>query len=497
MSGSVRARGHFLGGRWIEGAGAPLVSEDPANGQLVWQGRAALSAEVDRAVRAARAAFPGWAGRAPEARIAILEDFRAALDQHRGELAHTIARETGKPLWESTAEVGTMIGKIALSVDAYRTRVAGKSSEKNGERAATRYRPHGVLGVLGPFNMPGHLPNGHIVPALLAGDTVVFKPSELTPWVGERTVALWEEAGLPEGVLNLVQGGRESGAALASHPDLDGLLFTGSFEAGRALSRIFAETPGKLLALEMGGNNPLVVWDVREPALDGAAWLAVQSAFVTAGQRCTCARRLIVPRGEEGDHFLARLMVWTARVRVGAFTDRPEPFAGPVISVPAGERVLAAQADLATRGAHVLVEAKPVGPRLNLLSPGIVDVTEVRDRDDQEVFGPFLQVFRARTWEDALEEANHTRFGLAAGLVSDDPELWGEFEARVRAGVVNWNRPTTGASGALPFGGVGQSGNHRPSGFFAADYCSYPVATLTRSEVAVPEAPLVGIEMPP
>jgi succinylglutamic semialdehyde dehydrogenase len=496
MSGSVRARGHFLGGRWVEGVGAPLLSEDPATGEILWQGRAAVSAEVDRAVRAARAAFPGWADRSLEARAAVLEAFRAGLEKHRAELARTISRETGKPLWESSAEVGTMIGKVALTMEAYRARSSPSSVEKGGERVATRYRPHGVLAVLGPFNMPGHLPNGHIVPALLAGDTVVLKPSELAPLVAERTVVIWEEAGLPDGVLNLVQGGRDTGQALATHPDLDGLLFTGSFEAGRALGRIFAEQPGKILALELGGNNPLVVWDVSEPALDGAALLAVQSAFVTAGQRCTCARRLIVPRGEQGDHILGRLMQWTERVHVGAFTEHPEPFAGPVISIGAGERVLAAQAELVAHGAHVLVEAMALGARVNLLTPGIIDVTDVKDRADREIFGPLLQVFRARTFDDALVEANHTRFGLAAGLVSDDPELWSEFRSRIRAGVVNWNRPTTGASGALPFGGVGQSGNHRPSGFFAVDYCSYPVATLERSAVSVPDTPLPGIARP-
>ncbi len=496
MSGLHRARGHHLAGRWIEGAGATLVSDDPATGELVWQGRAALPVEVDRAVRAARAAFPSWAERTLEARVGHLDAFRFQLERHRESLARAISRETGKPLWESATEVGTMIGKIALTLDAYRTRTSAHVNDKGVERAATRYRPHGVLAVLGPFNMPGHLPNGHIVPALLAGNTVVFKPSELTPWVGEYTVALWEEAGLPPGVLNLVQGGRESGEALAVHEDLDGLLFTGSYEVGIRLSQRFAEHPGRVLALELGGNNPLVVWDVSEGALDAAALLTLQSAFVTAGQRCTCARRLIVPRGEEGDHFLARLMQWTSRVRVAPFTAEPEPFAGPVISVAAGERVLAAQTALRERGGHVLVEAKALGSRVSLVSPGLVDVTDVKDREDREIFGPLLQVVRARTFDDAVAEANRTRFGLAAALVSEDADLWTEFLNRVRAGVVNWNRPTTGASGALPFGGMGASGNHRPSGFHAVDYCSYPVASLERATLEAPDRKLPGIEMP-
>ncbi len=491
------ARGHFLGGRWVEGAGPPLISEDPATGALVWQGRAALSAEVDRAVRAARAAFEPWAVRSLDARLEVIEAYRAVLEKRRAELARTLSLETGKPLWESATEVGSMIGKVALSLDAFRKRAAESVSEKPGERAATRYKPHGVLAVLGPFNMPGHLPNGHIVPALLAGDTVVLKPSELTPLVGEIMVAAWEEAGLPEGVLNLLQGGRETGQALAGHGDLDGLLFTGSYEAGLALSRTFAEHPERILALEMGGNNPLVVWDVDDAHLDAAAQLTVQSAFVTAGQRCTCARRLIVARGPEGGRFLDRLVAWTGRLRVGPFTDVPEPYLGPVISVAAGERLLAAQAKLVGRGARVLVEMAPMGSRASLLRPGIIDVSEVPDREDREHFGPLLQVIRVATFDDAIAEANRTRFGLAAGLLCDRAERYDAFFARVRAGVVSWNRPTTGASGALPFGGVGLSGNHRPSGFFAADYCSYPVAALTRESLGGVDPVPSGIEVPP
>ncbi len=494
----ARSRGHFVGGRWIEGAGPTLISEDPATGASIWQGRAALSAEVDRAVRAARAAFEPWAARSANERALVLEAYRGVLEAERGEIARVISLETGKPLWESATEVAAMIGKIALSLDAYHARAGCTVSETaTGERAATRFRPHGVMAVLGPFNMPGHLPNGHIVPALLAGDTVVFKPSELTPRTGELMAAAWERAGLPAGVLGLVQGGRDTAQALASHGDLDGLLFTGSYEAGLALSRTFADHPEKILALEMGGNNPLLVWDLAEQSLDAAALLAAQSAFVTAGQRCTCARRLIVERGAPGERFLERLVAWTERVRVGACSARPEPFMGPVISVAAAERLLAAQAKLLGQGGKIVAEMKPMDARASLLRPGILDVTDVKEREDRELFGPLLQVIRVPSFDDALAEANRTRFGLAAGLASASVERWSTFLARVRAGVVSWNRPTTGASGALPFGGVGLSGNHRPSGFFAADYCSYPVAALERDELggALATVP-TGIDAP-
>ena len=359
--------------------------------------------------------------------------------------------------------------------------------------SATRYKPHGVIAVFGPFNFPAHLPNGHIVPALLAGNTVVFKPSEAAPLVGQVMVECWQAAKLPPGVINLIQGGRETGELLASHPGIDGIFFTGSFAAGSAINQTLAADPGKILALEMGGNNPLVVHKVSN--LDAAAYTIVQSAYVTAGQRCTCARRLIVPDGPHVNPLLDRLGHMTRSIRVGRYTDEPEPFIGPVISDAAAEKILAAQGELRSRGGKVLVELKSPGPRLAMLSPGLIDTTDVKDRADTEVFGPLLQVIRVRDFDAAIREANNTRYGLAAGLLSDDRELWHRFLRKIRAGVVNWNRPTTGASGALPFGGVGRSGNHRPSGYFAADYCSYPVASMESEELILPKSPPPGIQV--
>lgn len=365
-----------------------------------------------------------------------------------------------------------MIGKIDLSIRAYAQRCA----EFSGGPAVTRFRPHGVVAVFGPFNFPGHLPNGHIAPALLAGNTVVFKPSERAPLVAELTVAAWQDAGLPQDVVTLAQGGRDTGAALATHAGIDGLFFTGSSTAGLWLAELFARTPGRILALEMGGNNPLVVWSPGD--LDVAALLIAESAYITAGQRCTCARRLILPMGEAGDALIAELSTVIGRLRVGAPLDIPEPFMGPVISAAAAADLHQAQAALIAAGAQPLVASRPLRAETGLVSPGLIDVTAVKVREDREVFGPLLQVIRVPSFDDAIREANATRFGLAAGLVSEDRALYDQFHAEIRAGIINWNQPLTGASGAAPFGGVGASGNHRPSGFFAADYCSYPVASI-------------------
>jgi len=378
-----------------------------------------------------------------------------------------------------------MAGKIDISVQAYGARTGESTTAAADGSAVLRHRPHGVFGVFGPYNFPGHLPNGHIVPALIAGNTVVFKPSEYAPQTAILTVQLWNDAGLPPGVLNLVNGGRGTGAALAGNAELDGILFTGSYRTGALLHRQYAGQPGKMLALEMGGNNALVAWNVGE--IDAAVHHAIFSAFVSAGQRCTCARRLIVEDSPRGQALLDRLVEVSGKISVGRYDATPAPFMGPVVSARTAGQLLQAQSDLLARGGRSLLEMRSLQEGTGFLSPGIVDVTDAADVPDEEWFGPLLQVIRVRSFDDAIRAANATQYGLAAGLLSEDEALWRRFQARTRAGIVNWNRPTTGAASTAPFGGVGNSGNHRPSAYYAADYCAYPVASIESSRLELPK----------
>ncbi|MDO8297654.1 MAG: succinylglutamate-semialdehyde dehydrogenase [Caulobacter sp.] len=471
------SRGLYINGVWSSGHGPALTSIDPATGQPVWQAATASAEDVARAVAAARHAFQDWADQPREERIAVLRRYKAALDARKDAFAEALSRETGKALWETKAELGSMMAKVDVSITAYDERTGVRESAMPFGRAVLRHRPHGVMAVLGPFNFPGHLPNGHIVPALLAGDTIVFKPSEETPMAGELLVEALEAAGLPPGVVNLVQGGRETGAALIEQ-EIDGLLFTGSAAAGSHFRRVFADRPDVILALELGGNNPLVVWDVADP--EAAAALVIQSAFITTGQRCSCARRLIVPEGHEGEAVIEAITALSDRLIAGAWNSTPEPFMGPLISARAGRMAREAAGLLEGR---VIREARAIeGLSEAFITPAIVDVSH-HETPDEEIFAPVLQVRRAATFDGAIALANATRYGLSAGLISDDPARWERFLQRIRAGVVNWNRPTTGAAGSAPFGGLGASGNHRPSAYYAADYCAYPVASFEADAV--------------
>ncbi|WP_372862060.1 succinylglutamate-semialdehyde dehydrogenase, partial [Pseudoalteromonas sp.] len=354
-----------------------------------------------------------------------------------------------------------------------------------------RHKPHGVVAIFGPYNFPGHLPNGHIVPAILAGNTVVFKPSELTPHVAQFTLELWLKAGLPAGVINLVQGELETGKALASHQDIDGLFFTGSSNTGHLLHKQFAGHPGKILALEMGGNNPLVVKDVAD--VSAAVHDIIQSGFITSGQRCTCARRLFIEKSANGDAILEKLISATKNILVDDSFADDQPFMGAMISEKAALGMVAAQADLVKQGAEVLVELKQLKPGTGFVSPGIIDVTNIDEIADEEHFGPLIKVYRYTDFDSAIAEANNTSFGLSAGLLADSEDDYSHFLKRIRAGIVNWNRPITGASSAAPFGGIGASGNHRASAYYAADYCAYPVASVESEKVNLPQTLAPGL----
>lgn len=484
-------RGQLIGGRWQVLGDSELVSECPVNGATVWRGQSAGEALIDGAFKSARQAVKGWGQLDVGERIQYVEAFAELVGSQSEELAELISAETGKPLWESKTEAAACVGKIAVSVDAFRQRRDTSSFEMGELRAVTRFKPFGVMGVLGPFNFPAHLPNGHIVPALIAGNTIVFKPSEMTPAVGQWMTQKWCEVDLPAGVLNLVQGGRNVGVGIANHHELDGLLFTGSSAAGKALHQAFGSHPQKMLALEMGGNNPLIVHEVAD--LKAAAYLSVLSAYVTAGQRCTCARRLIVVDGSDTEQFLEEMVSMIGRLQIGFYTDSIEPFAGTVISADQGRKLRLSYEELLGRGAHPLVPLTRLNDCDALLSPALVDVTELKDRDDEELFGPLLNLIRVPSFSAAIVEANNTAYGLSAGLLSDRRENFEPFISEIRAGIVNWNRQTTGATGKMPFGGCGLSGNNRPSAYFAADYCSFPTASLEASQLRMPEKLMTGI----
>ena len=461
-----------------------IISYEPATGAELWRGE---RSDIDDIVNNARRAWPTWAAQPLANRMELVRRFVNEVRKEYDNLTEIIARETGKPKWEASAEVEAVINQVEISIRAYAERTAQRKFDNALQGTmAVRHKPHGVMAVLGPFNAPAELPISHIVPALIAGNAVVFKASEKAPATGELLTRCFNQAGIANAVMQFVVGGPEEGQELVAHEGVDGVLFTGSAHTGITINRRLAARPDKIAALEMSGNNPLVVWNT--PLVKDAAALVIQSAFASAGQRCTAARRLIVS-AEMYDPLIAEVKQLADRIIFGEPFAEPAPFMGPVIDNQAADGLTESFLYLLSHGGKAIKHLVRPDEALPFLTPGIIDVTAIKERPDVELFGPILQVIKVDDFDQAIAEANHSRFGLVAALIGGSPQDYNRFWANVRCGIVNWNRATINVSPAAPFGGIGLAGNHRPSGYYAADYCAYPVSS---AEMEQPRA-VIGI----
>ncbi|RAP32089.1 succinylglutamate-semialdehyde dehydrogenase [Candidatus Marinamargulisbacteria bacterium SCGC AG-439-L15] len=467
-------------------------SVNPATEEIIWTGQESTEKEIQDKLTSAKTAQLKWEALNVKKRIAYIHSFKTVLEKNQDKLSETIAIETGKPLWESKTEVKAMIAKVDISIQAHEERCAEKKTTIEDKTLEVTHKPLGVVLVLGPYNFPGHLPNGHIIPALIAGNTVIFKPSELTPMVAELTLRLWKEAGLPSGVLTLIHGGKRVGELLVKHPDSQGIYFTGSSETGKSIQSIANQQfPHKILALEMGGNNPLIIGKVKN--IKAAAYTSILSAFITSGQRCTCARRLIIIKTTYQAPYLETLIELSKNLTIGPYTNTPEPFMGPVISKQQAKTIKKQYETLISLGGKPYIPLNTIDKTPSFLNPSIIDMSQVKNPPDIEIFGPILQVYFVENFKEALRLANNTRYGLSATLLSDNEKEYDQFKTQIKAGIVNWNTPSTGASSSVPFGGIKDSGNHRPTAYYAADYCSYPVSSLNTKSLELPDILLPGI----
>ena len=408
-----------------------IISIEPATGEEFWRGRIG---DVNDIVDRARRAWPAWAAMPLSTRMELVRRFANEVRKENDNLSETIARETGKPMWEARAEVESVIAKVEASIHAYAERTSQRKLDNAIlGTASLRHKPHGVMAVLSPFNLPAHLANAHIVPALIAGNAVVFKPSEKAPATGLLLAQCFHKAGISAAVMQVLIGGPNEGMALATHEGIDGVLFTGSAHAGIAINRKLAARPDKIVALEMGGNNPVIVWDT--PKISDAAVLIIQSAFTTAGQRCAAARRLIV-KASMYDAIVSEVKNLADRIIVGAPMDAPSPFMGPIIDNGAADGLTESFVYMISNGGRAIKHLVRTQGDLPFLSPAIIDTTGMPDRPDVELFGPILQIIRVDDFDAAIAEANNTRFGLTAALIGGNPQEYNRFWANVRAGTI-------------------------------------------------------------
>lgn len=435
---------------------------------------------VDLACQAAREAFLAWSDLTFEARKTYLNRLKELFASHKAEYAEIISRETGKALWEANTEVQAMIDKITITVDLSIKLVDTVKTENALPNidGYTRFKPRGVMAVIGPFNFPGHLPNGHIIPALATGNTVVFKPSEMTPVTGQFMAQMFEKADFPKGVFNLVQGKADVGKRLVLNENVEGVLFTGSYQTGLRIKQDTMNHFWKICALEMGGKNSSLVWDDAD--MTKAVYENLVGSFLSAGQRCSCTSRLFLHE-KIADQFIEKYYAAAKKLSIGYWKDNP--FMGPLINAASVENYIRFQGIAVREGAEAIMRGKAfeTSKEGNYVTPSIYRINKVSSESiyqKTEIFGPNVAIYTVNDIDEAIALNNSSSYGLVMSVFSKDKALYERAALRARVGLVNWNRSTVGASSKMPFGGMGKSGNDHPSAHFAVYYCTVPVASL-------------------
>jgi succinylglutamic semialdehyde dehydrogenase len=451
---------------------------------------------IDIATESAKKAYKTWSKLTVEERTAYLLKLKDIFIANKDLMALAIARDTGKPLWEAQTEATALASKIDItlrfSLPLVKTELVPQAlPDVDG---VIRYKSRGVMAVLGPFNFPAHLPNGHIIPALIMGNTIVFKPSEQTPFVAQVYADCIQQAQLPSGVFNMVQGDGESGRKLILNEAIDGILFTGSYEVGLKIKQDTLTHYWKLLALEMGGKNATVVWNDAD--LDKAVYESIIGSYLSAGQRCSGTSRIYVHQ-DCAEEFTQKFYALAKKLSIGYFEDNP--FMGPLINQASVEKYLRFQEIAKRENCEPLMRGKIlentkypghyVTPSINLVQKFNPDSIYHKN----EIFGPNVSICQVSDFDEATSMVNSTGFGLVAALFTKNRSLYEKAFQDYRVGLLNWNRTTNGASSKLPFGGMGKSGNDRPSAHFAIQYCCIPVASLEDTTTFNPDQMLPGM----
>ena len=459
-----------------------IESINPASEDVIGSFQCTNFNDIDSFLEQSSSKLSSWKYLDTDARITVLKIFSTCLEAKKTDFINLICQENGKSLNESQLEVTASISKIQLSLHAFENRLSATHLETETFKFSTTYKPIGNLVVLGPFNFPLLLPLGHIIPALLVGNSVLFKPSELTSLVAQLCVDCLYEAGVPKTALQLVLGGVDHGKYCVSHSKVDGVLFTGGYQAAQSIANSLSSSPEKMLALECGGNNPLIVSSFKNK--ESVADCLIQSAFLTSGQRCTSMRRLILIRSSQTDHLLNTFLDRVRLLTIGSYQDKQKPFMGPLISEIARKKFFQYVTLIQKRGGKTLYESQQLFAKGYFVSPYVFDISSCYEKiPDDECFGPLLQVIYVDSLKEAVQVANRTSYGLSASLISTSSEEFDYVYNHVQAGIINWNKPTNGSSSQLPFGGIGKSGNFRPAGYFAIDSCVYPVASVQNKQL--------------
>ena len=465
---------NYIGGSWIDSSNGDTFEDvNPARtSDVIGRFPDSTSEDVDRAVKAARRAFKTWGRKPAPQRGEILRRIGDLLTQRKDDIAHEMTREMGKPFVETRGDVQEAIDTAYYAASETR-RLFGHTvpSELPSKFNMSVRRPIGVVGVITAWNFPVAVPTWKIFPAIASGNTVIFKPSQDAPHSGMLLTHVLVEAGVPEGVINLIQGAGEAGRALVSHEDVDAITFTGSSETGSKIGEVCGRMH-KRFSMEMGGKNPQIVMDDADLdlAVEGVLW----GAFGTTGQRCTATSRLILHDAIHDD-LVNRLVDRAKNLKLGYGNDEGVEV-GPLINQQGLDKVNRYIKIGQEEGAKLVIGGgRATGKGLDdgfFFEPTVfVDVKPDMRIAQEEIFGPVLSVFRVGSYEEAVDAANNTKYGLSSSIYTRNVHRAFQAMQDIEAGITYINGPTIGAEAHMPFGGVKQTGNgHREGGWEVFDF---------------------------
>lgn len=484
-------KGDFIHGIFQEKASENFDSADekyskydPADlSTLLWESCVNYS-HIEMALDSSVEGFKIWKKKTVTERIEILKKYQEILIQRKNEIAEIISWETGKPLWETQQEAGSLINKVQVTIDESLKRILPQHLETISDRtnAHVYFKPIGPCLIIGPFNFPCHLANGQILSALLAGNSVIFKPSEKTMYSGQILVECLAAAGLPQHVVSLVQGGAETAKRLIKDERIKGIFFTGSKEVGIKILEITHTQLSKLVALEMGGKNVSIIH--KDADLNLALNEMLTSCFLTTGQRCS-STSIIAIHDHLKEEFTQRFHEMAKKIII----DHPikyekEPFMGPLIDEKAVQNFLVYMGMANREGAHEIMRGKILTDkkfRGHYMSPAIHYYSKLPAKSlfiQSEIFGPTSTIVPYHEIEEAFDICQNSEYGLVASIFSANRELYLRAMDELEVGLLNYNRGTIGAHAKLPFGGVKSSGNYRPAAVSMIDSCIYPMSSM-------------------
>lgn len=480
LNEKISYRGSYIGKRWTlpEKPSAQFEVVSPANLEWVLPPVKVSYDHVEGILHEASLAFKSWRQESLQSRIARVRRFGDELSARAETIARLVAIETGKPFDEALSEAKLLGAKVAVTVDEALRLVETQQLDLGSAVGEIHYRPHGVLLIIGPFNFPVHLSNGHIIPALLMGNVCILKPSEKAPYSAQLYMEAAEAADLPAGVLQLIQGGGEVASRLQRDPRCHGVIATCSYEVGAKIQKDLAANPEKIVALEMGGKNAALVH--KDVDVDRCVQDLLQSSFLTTGQRCTALSRVYVERPLL-DKLVAKFHEQAKQLVIShPFDTDPKPFMGPLISAASKDNFLRYTGIAESEKAQVLMRPKALEgksrlsrrpiPEGHYVTPGIHVVEKWSAKStyqSHEIFGPDIFFAPVDNAEEGVEAINASEYGLVCSIFGGDVHRFQELASQIDCGLLYHNRATIGASARLPFGGWKKSGNHRPAGIFS------------------------------